>query len=548
MSPEAISPYSDRPIRPLPKRRLLERLSPDFVKKIKYPLGPRIKPPLFCHPYSSRDETASDPSESQKSNEQNITDESEKNHQSRRNSGDYFGKDDDMPCKSWIFTRQSTEISSKTYQCTEKPEPKNFKPQPPGSIASSAEEYDSFENTNNKKKRKIPTPGESNLNGTRIAGETVGNNSSDDLIEDFLHQSPSSLQGVSGSSRGRYGRNGNCRSPLRTLSETSSNWNNMRTYKQRQSQWTSSPEATGIISRSIANAHAEKNLVSSSQEHENISLHHQATKKTSPAFSQFTFSCDNHVPGWPGSSSSLTLNRNPLSARMSTHATQTSPNMPSSRSVAYPKEIHTSQPYPSSRLKPAQDQTAPLKKTRRRTGKDYLLAARQRRYQQGYQNYHNPVAAEDIWICEFCEYERIFGTPPEALIRQYEIKDKRARKQEAERRRLLEKAKMKGRKGKKGTKSSTKSTPNHDRSSHTNSQNISYPSTDRPQPQNQAHGNEGDEYFKDDCDDTVHLLQDPHPQPIALSSNIPRAGNLAPNIGIHAGSRIDVGNDRFITA
>jgi hypothetical protein len=70
--------------------------------------------------------------------------------------------------------------------------------------------------------------------------------------------------------------------------------------------------------------------------------------------------------------------------------------------------------------------------------------------QQEYQNYHHPPQKQDIWICEFCEYETIFGTPPTALIRQYEIKDRKIRKELAERRRLLEKAKMKGRKGKKG--------------------------------------------------------------------------------------------------
>lgn len=57
-----------------------------------------------------------------------------------------------------------------------------------------------------------------------------------------------------------------------------------------------------------------------------------------------------------------------------------------------------------------------------------------------------------MWICEFCEYEDLFGRPPEALIRQYEIKDRAERKRQEEKRRLLEKAKMKGRKGKKGTK------------------------------------------------------------------------------------------------
>ncbi|KAH0398145.1 hypothetical protein KCU89_g7544, partial [Aureobasidium melanogenum] len=54
-----------------------------------------------------------------------------------------------------------------------------------------------------------------------------------------------------------------------------------------------------------------------------------------------------------------------------------------------------------------------------------------------------------MWICEFCEYEDIWGVRPEALIRQYEIKDRKERQKAEERRRLLEKAKQKNRKGKK---------------------------------------------------------------------------------------------------
>ena len=72
--------------------------------------------------------------------------------------------------------------------------------------------------------------------------------------------------------------------------------------------------------------------------------------------------------------------------------------------------------------------------------------------QQQHNNYYHPPKDEDVWICQFCEYESIFGAPPEALVREYEIKDRRERKRLAEKRRLLEKAKMKGRKGRKGAK------------------------------------------------------------------------------------------------
>jgi hypothetical protein len=92
--------------------------------------------------------------------------------------------------------------------------------------------------------------------------------------------------------------------------------------------------------------------------------------------------------------------------------------------------------------------TATPKKPKRR-GNSLLQAARDRRRETENQNRCHPPALEDYYLCEFCEYELIFGHPPEALIRQYEIKDRRRRREESERRRLLEKAKMKSRKGKK---------------------------------------------------------------------------------------------------
>src|SRR6266480_458415 len=54
-----------------------------------------------------------------------------------------------------------------------------------------------------------------------------------------------------------------------------------------------------------------------------------------------------------------------------------------------------------------------------------------------------PKSAQDVWICEFCEYEQIFGEKPNALIRQYEMKELKQR--EKERCRLMEKAKARSR-------------------------------------------------------------------------------------------------------
>lgn len=92
------------------------------------------------------------------------------------------------------------------------------------------------------------------------------------------------------------------------------------------------------------------------------------------------------------------------------------------------------------------------RKNQQRLERELNVAARHRRQLAAESNHHNPPKISDIWICEFCEYERIFGEPPRALIRDYEIKDRRHRQEEADRKRLLEKAKAKSRKGRKSGK------------------------------------------------------------------------------------------------
>lgn len=138
------------------------------------------------------------------------------------------------------------------------------------------------------------------------------------------------------------------------------------------------------------------------------------------------------------------------------------------------------------------------------------MAARKRKVQQEYKNYQNPPQRGDITICEFCEYEAIFGTPPVALIRQYEIKDRKERKRIAERQRLLEKAKMKGRKGKKGS---------NKKNNHANNQTALANNTQPPAPVNH-HQNDapidnqlGEEYYEDDDYEYQDPPIDPPPTP-----------------------------------
>jgi hypothetical protein len=236
LSPDT-SPYPDRPIRPLPKRRLRERLSPDVAESIKYPPAPKSTTPLFYHPYHSKEDIGpAGLAESEHPSERERADEIERNYISRRNGEEVESEDEETAYQSRVYSRHDAPGRLFRYV---KPDAKHSNPQPPASTTSSADGYESFENTNNKKKRKIPTHGD--LNGglsSDMAGMGIG---SDDLVDDVgvvSYSSPTSIsgQGISGPGRGRYGRVRNGRSPLRTLSDASGNWGNGRNTKQK-SQW-----------------------------------------------------------------------------------------------------------------------------------------------------------------------------------------------------------------------------------------------------------------------------------------------------------------------
>lgn len=163
-----------------------------------------------------------------------------------------------------------------------------------------------------------------------------------------------------------------------------------------------------------------------------------------------------------------------------------------------------------------QSQTsAQPRRSRRSPAKQAAIAARQRRLQQELKNYHHPPRKEEIWICGFCEYESIYGEPPEALIRQYESKDRQERKRLAEKRRLLEKAKMKGKKGKKGNKNSAKNA-NAATQAHRPAQNAQYDQQQVDQVPMQHQGTQSEEYLVDDYD------HDQTPIPSAAPTKIPQ--------------------------
>lgn len=248
------SVYPDRPIRPLPKRRLRERLSPDVAEAIEYPPAPKTTTPLFYYPYGLKEEggggAVAQP-ESTHPSERERADEAERNYISRRNGEEIESEEDEVAAyRAHLSGRPGSDKSSRAFRYVQRPESARYaNPKAPASTTSSADGYDSFENSNNKKKRKIPTPGDVGLNGVHLSTDLAGmglSPPSDEILsrEEATQAqyyssggSTASALGLSGPGRGRYGRVRSGRSPLRTLSDVSNNWTNGRLPKPRQAQW-----------------------------------------------------------------------------------------------------------------------------------------------------------------------------------------------------------------------------------------------------------------------------------------------------------------------
>jgi hypothetical protein len=296
---------------------------------------------------------------------------------------------------------------------------------------------------------------------------------------------------------------------------------------------TAAPSDHGIISAAIAEAATSPNPPLKGQENVSL-LDAQLPRSTPPAKTQFTFTCESDTAkamAWPDDQNALQYDAYPTASThasqahlgynnnhrdFSTQGTQTSPVM--SGQQANPNGAAADQPN-----QPVQQ------KHRRSPAKRYASAARDRRLQQQYNNYHHPPRPEDVWVCEFCEYEAIFGEPPVALIRQYEIKDSQERKRIAEKRRLLEKAKMKGRKNKKSTK-------NNGKNNAAAAGQPSYADKNPGQSHDAAalhdHDAHSDDYYPEEYDEDPAMFCPGHPeiptripQPVASHGPHPRAAH-----------------------
>ncbi|PGG99859.1 hypothetical protein AJ80_09281 [Polytolypa hystricis UAMH7299] len=569
-APDTPSPiYPDRLIRPLPKRPIRSRLSREAAESILYPPAPPATQ-LFYGAYAANGDAVNDAKVYVQQNAYAFEGSPERDH--HYDDGVDSGDEDGHVVirRSGGFHRASMSPSLQGDNRQKYAKHSEGTPSKPPS--SGPDGYDAFENTNNKKKRKIPTSGNlgshSNLSADiSNMGLSAGGNgvSSDDgsgtgSYYGTGHPASPAGSGMSGPGRGRYGR-----AAARSLSgrmpfsvHNPNAWMGGKPGVNRRDAALSEPQESlgdspnnidqGIISQAIANAAA---LSSSAPQlnNENTSLLDQ-TKKSPPVKTQFTFTCESDVskgiawqtpnpysvPAHHRSSTQPLAAAAPGQRGFSTQGTQTSPNM---ATQANQQGQH-----------PPQGGQTPTggKKTRRSAASLYALAARQRRIQQQYTNLHHPPSLEDIWICEFCEYESIFGHPPEALIRQYEIKDRKERRRLAEKRRLLEKAKMKGRKGKKATKNAAAKAA----AAQQQQQSHHQQGYDRHHGMDHDPGNShlGDDYPADEYDDDVSIppapqSNAPHKQPPLPNSNTakpnPTASGSSKGTGTGTGAATGAG-------
>ncbi|KAL8721049.1 MAG: hypothetical protein Q9225_002193 [Loekoesia sp. 1 TL-2023] len=559
---ETTSPiYPDRPIHPLPKRRLRSRVSPETAESILLPAAPAPSKPLFSLPFNepvafingSPSETTSDGLMSGNFQGQPFS-QGRNGYQFRGSDPDSDEEDADGLMRRYQAQRNGSFSSlQKSSSDGQRGGLARYSKVPMPMSATSPQDsvdgYDSFENTNNKKKRKIPTSGNSGGHHSSLSAEMahmgISSNRDFDVSQSELDggvahyygtgssaaPAASSGTGISGAGRGRYGRGvartSGGRSPLGVSTNGSNALQAGRQILQKQDLPSAGQQSVkgsgshtssdqGIISAAIANAVSLPSNVLRGQENVSL-LEQQASKKPASSKTQFTFTCESDSGknmAWqeqpaadmvnPAYNTTSTSNLPTAQAvhqskDFATQGTQTSPNMATGPNHETPPQAAANQQ--------AQQQQ---KRPRRSLAKQLAMVARQRRLQQEYDNYHHPPAPEDTWICEFCEYEMIFGSPPEALIRQYEIKDRQERRRLAEKRRLLEKAKMKGRKGKKGTKNAAKNT----NAANLAQQTASKQRFEQPSDTNPVHnqGTQSEDYSGQGYDDDPPPVPAPLPQ------------------------------------
>ncbi|KAF2862059.1 hypothetical protein K470DRAFT_22202 [Piedraia hortae CBS 480.64] len=456
-SPDTASPvFPERAIRPLPKTRLKNRLSSKQASSIIYPPNPVVDPdPLLLSSdrkallekgrtaltggHSNFEQALAGASGGSYGPDEDEDEASSEEEGRTINDAGYRAGALSLPSGTAAGSRCS--MQGRLWDSPHRKKDIDLAPTSGGAV----ERYDNIEQKGNNKKRKIPQPssggGQNQLHDSmaNLSLESPADTVDGSLGYSYAPGGSSSGTGISGAGRGRsgrqsvYGRNGERRRLGITPPGGSSS---SRMAKASRSDREEAAGDSGIISQAIKNAHEQGPLTPQTKgtTKDAASLLQPAAVTSGP----FTFSCE--------SESATKLEQQEVAAAAAASARMQA-QLQAASGYARPPPPPAGTPLGGS-------QVAARPKVKRRPSREYAHAARQRQMQQEYTNAHHRLSREDMWVCEFCEYESIFGEPPTALIRLYEIKDRRERQKAEERARLLEKAKSKSRKGKKASRKS----------------------------------------------------------------------------------------------
>ena len=221
-SPDTTSSvFPDRLIRPLPKRSLKSRLSQEDANAIEFPPTlPSTTLPTYTH-YGENGEYLNDSKVLVQNGDlyddhdhyhDHDHDHCPHHHHCHHDDDDELDSVDDS---SPVALRRASSYRSSP-RSPRSARHARYGSQAKGSI-SGPDGYEAFENTNNKKKRKIPTSGSLSLHHSSLTSDLAhlgisANN--DGAGDDASAGSPTSGLGVQGAGRGHFARRGGGRRPL----------------------------------------------------------------------------------------------------------------------------------------------------------------------------------------------------------------------------------------------------------------------------------------------------------------------------------------------
>jgi hypothetical protein len=226
-SPDTTSSvFPDRLIRPLPKRSLKSRLSQEAAETIDYPPTlPSTSLPAYAH-YGENGEYSNDSKVLVQNGDLYDDHDHYHDHEHDHDHCPHHHRchhdEDEDELESADDSSQVALRHASSYRTSPR-SPRSarharYGSHPKASI-SGPDGYEAFENTNNKKKRKIPTSGSLSLHQSSLTSDLAHlgiSANKDGAGDDYIGQNggPNSGVGVQGAGRGHFARRGSARRPL----------------------------------------------------------------------------------------------------------------------------------------------------------------------------------------------------------------------------------------------------------------------------------------------------------------------------------------------